>query len=246
MCKLGSLHTDSNWRRNDAFVVDAKWIMEWYRKGKVGPQQVIAEIVLCKCAGAERACREVGFLEDKGVEIRGNHERYKVREELMRAFRAFKMFPLIKKWMSYYTSEFWGVLSRFLFLVLVGPSKLGKTNLALSLFGIHYTYVSNSQGVAEPYLKGYSPRFHKAILFDECSPETVLRCKQVFQANSDGCSLGHSPTGQYVNFHWLYQVPLIITTNTWLSEEELQLEENKWLVNNSVVVHIEEEVWNKE
>ena len=120
---------------------------------------------------------------------------------------------------------------------------MGKTNLALSLFGIHYTYVVNAQGVSEPYLKGFSKRFHRAILLDECSPETVLNCKQLFQANADGCSTGHSATGMYTTYHWLYQVPLIICTNHWLSDADKMQESNRWLVQNSVEVQINAPAW---
>ena len=115
---------------------------------------------------------------------------------------------------------------------------MGKTNLALSLFGIHYTYVCNAQDSREVYLGTFSRRFHKAILLDECGPECVKANKQLFQANSDGAFTGQSKTGCYTKYWWLHQVPLIISTNKWLDEKEEKYPANKWIVENSVVVNI--------
>ena len=243
VCKSGTLRRQSNYQAPDKFLIQGNWIHEWWRKGKIGPEKAIEEIVTWKASNGRKLIEDIEWNENKKVELQGFKERFKVRNHLMAAFKTFRFFTPIQRWRAFYKRSHWGKASRFRFLVLVGPSKLGKTNLALSLFGVHYTYVSNAQGVSEPYLHGYSKRHHKAILLDECTPECVLANKQFFQANADGCTTGHTPSGQYVRYWWLYQVPLIICTNKWLSEAEKQVGENKWLVENSVVVEITEPCW---
>ena len=113
----------------------------------------------------------------------------------------------------------------------------------LSLFGIQVTYVSNAQNTTEPYLKGFSRTQHKAILFDEATPNMVLKNKQLFQANSDGASTGMTPSGQYLTQFWLYQVPILICCNEWLTEEMKAKPEYQWIIDNSEVVHIEKPCW---
>ena len=49
-----------------------------------------------------------------------------------------------------------------------------------------------------------------------------------------------SKTGMYTKYWFLYQVPLIISTNKWLSPEEAEDPDNLWIVQNSVVVNITE------
>ena len=240
VCKSGTLHRDTTYPAPLKFLVEGKWLVDWWRKNKMGPEKCIQQLVYWKVANCEKWVKEVNYREQKHMELQGDAERFGVREHLMKAFKKFQRFPAIERWRTFYKRAQWGRHSRFRFLVLVGRSKLGKTNLALSLFGIHYTYVSNAQGCQEPYILGYSKRFHRAILLDECSPDMVRANKQLFQANSDGAFTGFSKTGCYTKFHWLYQVPLIISTNTWLSEAEKKLPENEWLVENSVVVTITE------
>lgn len=225
--------------------MEGRWITDWWRRGKIGPNKAVLEIVTWKVANGCKFQSEIEWNVTKQTELDGEKERFKVREHLMSAFGTFKRFIPIQRWMSFYKSKHWGTASRFRFLVLVGPSRMGKTNLALSLFGIHYTYVSNCQGVKEPYLIGYSKRTHKAILMDECKPEVVLSNKQLFQANADGCITGQTPSGQYVKYWWLYQVPLIICTNEWLGEKEKADPANAWLLENSVVVEILDKAYNE-
>ena len=71
----------------------------------------------------------------------------------------------------------------------------------------------------------------------------MLKHKQLLQANADGALLGQSKTGCYAAYCWLYQVPLIISTNHWLTEEEEKDPDSAWLKENSVVVTITTPVW---
>ena len=237
------MYRESNFNAPQAFLIKGDWIVDWWRKEKLGMEKAQDELARWKVNNCKRWVQEILWTERKRDEIASLKERFEVREQLKLAFAQFRNFPKINDWMQFYKRQHWGKLSRFRFLVLVGPSKMGKTNLALSLFGVHYTFVSQCTGTITPYLAGYSRRHHKAILLDEAQPELVLAHKQLFQANVDGALVGNSTTGCYANYYWLYQVPLIISTNRWFTEEELEKEDNKWLKENSIVVTITAPVW---
>ena len=243
--KSGTLLMETNWASPANWVMRAEWIMEWYRQFKIGPQRTERELVRFRCGRVRGAVDEIGFLEDRKQGLQNQYDQFLVRNHLMKAFHEFVKFPAIDGWRQFYKSKHWGKLARFLFLVLVGPSRMGKTNLALSLFGIHYTYVCNAQGTTTPYLNGFSKRFHKAILFDEASPECVKQNKQLFQASADGSCIGGSKTNCHLKELFLYQVPIIICANEWLDptmKEEWD-EGDHWIDKNSVVVNITQKVW---
>ena len=68
------------------------------------------------------------------------------------------------------------------FLVLVGPSGLGKTQFAKSLVPKGRSLELNMASAPEPNLKEYDHEQHDLILFDECSAQKVLLQKKLFQA----------------------------------------------------------------
>ncbi len=84
---------------------------------------------------------------------------------------ACKRFPLVDLWLSQYCGLSYGRLPRFKFLVLEGASRLGKTQLAVSLFGHELTYVCNCNEMQEPNLRGYGRAKHRCIVYDETTWE---------------------------------------------------------------------------
>ena len=126
-------------------------------------------------------------------------------------------------------------LVRFKFLLLTGPSSLGKTAFAKNLFGIDETHVVPCQNVLTPQLQGYVRSEHKAILFDEISSSCIEKNKQVFQANNDVALLGQTPSGDYVYHKYLYGTAMICCTNEWLEGIPRGSPAEEWLLTNSIV-----------
>ena len=65
--------------------------------------------------------------------------------------------------------------------------------------------------------------------------------KQVFQAGLDEVMLGQSACNEHAHSVWLYAVPMVVPTNSWLlgaTEEEVV-----WLQKNSIVVDVAEPMW---
>lgn len=242
--KTGKLHAYTNHAAGEAFVLSATWIMEWWRLDKITVRAARREIVKNRHRVAG-ALRELEVWQEQSRTMMVKVEQGAVRSLLANAFKEFKEFEEIKRWLLQYNKEFYGVKSRFKFLVLVGESCLGKTQLALSLFGNQCTYIANCQNVDEPNLLGFDRYEHKAVIFDEATPTMVVQNKVLFQAGSEGVQMCQSKCQQFAMFRWLYQVPLIVSCNAWVEEMEGPEGDIAWLNANSVVIVVEEEVWKK-
>ena len=123
------------------------------------------------------------------------------------------------------------------FLVLSGDSCWGKTRFAVSLWGFRYTYIVQCQGAAQPNMNRYDPRKHKCVVLDEPSDELIDTCKVLMQAGVDGVDAYQSPTQRFTRWYCLYQVPIIICTNRWITDGT-KGERADWIRENHVHVHV--------
>ena len=137
-------------------------------------------------------------------------------------------------------------MTRFKFLVLVGDSKYGKPRFACNLWGVRNTYVAQCLGLTQPDFSGYDPRVHQAIVFDEPSRSMVDEgCKVLLQASVEGPQLYQSPTQRFTRWIWVYQVPMIVCTNKWLSPWEWGANA-RWIHENSVQIDVADYLYKKE
>ena len=67
------------------------------------------------------------------------------------------------------------------FLVLDGPTQLGKTIFASNLAGPQHMLELNCASTMEPNLRDFDNDVHRAVVFDEASCAMVLRHKKLFQ-----------------------------------------------------------------
>jgi hypothetical protein len=170
-------------------------------------------------------------------------EQTQVKMLLQGVCRPWKEFANVLAWKAQYVKDNYGKLHRFKFLVLHGPSRLGKTQFALHLFGPQHTFYCNCQSATEPNLKDFQREIHKAIVLDEVHAGMVVSNKSLFQCHAEGVSLMESRCQQFATSRFLYQVALILCTNNWCPQELKDRENGDWLVKNSVVVSIEEPCW---
>ncbi len=83
-------------------------------------------------------------------------------------------------------------------MLFLGPTKKGKTSLAVNTFGHQHTYVVQCQNVVEPNLDGAKEvKDLKCIVFDECGWEVVIKNKALFQAGCHMITLCQSRTQVY-------------------------------------------------
>ena len=154
--------------------------------------------------------------------------------------KPFKSYPVIDEWRLQYDNNW----RRYKFLCLWGPSRTGKTSLALSLWGEPSTFYVDCTGGKEPDLRDYDCVKHKAVIFDEIPLKVVLHHKRLMQAPHVPVPLGTSSTHMYTYRVWLAKTAIILTTNKFESEMgKLDEEDREWMISNCVQCNITESVW---
>ena len=236
--KIGSVFVRTNYERFTRFPVEGGAIYALWRLYKMTDASAIREITLSRCRGAAGYIRDI----NANTNWRRNHQE-KVEQAWLQMrvpLKASKMYPAIFAWMQLFNNDSL-VRTRFPFLVLNGPSHMGKTRYASQLFGIAKTLVLSCQGVLAPNLKPFRRHEHSCIVFDEGSHDMVFRNKQVFQAGVDVVMLGQSNCNEHAYACWLYGIPLVVSTNDWLVGASV--DQAAWLNANSVVIQVTEPMW---
>ena len=127
------------------------------------------------------------------------------------------------------------------FLVLDGPSRLGKALFTYSLCkDVSQTLETNCSRCREPNLKGFDPATYRCILFDEAKAAMVVEHKGLFQGRNTWVDMATSGTNCYSYKVWTHGTMLVVTSNKWQTElEALPKADADWLVQNSVYVHVQ-------
>ena len=108
--------------------------------------------------------------------------------------------PGVDAWSEPYSR---GVWPRKKFLVLDGPSGMGKTECVRSLFGTEATLERNAACNDHAHLRDFDPFVHKTNLWDAASLRMVLAQRKLFQCPACWADLGGSPTERDVYRAWL-------------------------------------------
>ena len=154
--------------------------------------------------------------------------------------RPWRIHPLVLGWRAQYSV----VLDRYQFLVLDGPSRMGKTGYARSLVGPDEFLEVSLAGGAAIDLRGYRQWKHALILFDEADPAQIVAQKKLFQAGPMPVQLQTSTTNCHAYTAYVGGKMLVVCSNVWMSGlVKMPREDQEWLVRNSVYVHVTEPMW---
>ena len=155
---------------------------------------------------------------EKYLEKRKVDEMYedvrRVRQKLKEAGELiqFEHVPILKAWVK----EFTLFLARYTLLILLGPSRSGKTEAALDLFPAGKALemrVGDSLFFPDA-MRRFEKSTHKAVILDDVRDLDLVRKQQdVLQSSNIVCEFGKSPTGQNAYFRHVHNVAFVVTIN---------------------------------
>ena len=237
--KIGSLWTFATvlpWK--DYSVID-RWVTGLFAKGKLSAS-VTENLFLQVVTNAQNNVRNLKFV----LEQRSFHDtqfaQAAARKRVKSTFSPWRHLPEVHKWQDHFSKD----ESRYMFLVLDGPSRMGKTRYAEGLVADGRAVVVDCAGAVTPDLSGFNRQKHDLVLFDELSVEAVIKNKKLFQSSLDSVCLGTSQTNVNILRLWMWRIRLVVASNCWKAEAaKVQNADGAWLKTNSVYVHVAEPLW---
>ena len=113
-------------------------------------------------------------------------ERERIISRVVANSKPFREVPEVREWQKQFDfCEEKKLPDRFKFLVLDGPSKVGKTRYVQGALCAHpmQALILDCGDAVVPALHGnYVWGEHKLIMFDEAHAKMIIRCKKVFQS----------------------------------------------------------------
>ena len=236
--KLGQLYCMGTRRPFKDFLVNAAWVLNLLQAGKLSLTQARSYILQC-CSGAARHLQLLDVLQVEADKLQIRDAVRAAKQALGLNLRQFVEIAQVQKWLQTFST----MQSRYQFLVLEGPSGVGKTQYALHVLGTR-TLELNCAACLEPPLKEYKYGFHGGILFDEGSVAMVLRQRKLFQCAAAEVQLGCSATNAFTYSVFVHRTPLIVCSNTWSQQLACQSPEDAaWIAANTVHVMVREKLW---
>ena len=238
--KTGTLAQGGNWYPFKNYLVNSDWVMNLWQQGKVTGQTARAVILQCR--------KNVPRLLENHLVVEREMQKTELSEVVRRTqlalaneMRPCRSIPEVTAW----EATFQEMRFRYNFLVLDGPSKMGKTLFCRSRsLGRGVLLEIDCAGADTPDLTGYRFGKHTMILCDEGSAQMVLRYKKLFQASASFVTLGSSKTNCHAYDVWAHAVKFVVTSNRWKAElDALPAADSRWLEANSVYVYVDSPLW---
>ena len=238
--KRGTLESKTNYHAWSDYFPKAKWVTEWWNQHKLAHEQYRRESVRLRGGHAARKA-EVDSVVAEESRLSLKRRREEAVALLAQRRRAFKPRPeRVRRWLASFEQLDW----RYAMLVLVGPSKVGKSEWAKDMRGPEKTLLVDCQNAQHPDLADFDAARHAAVVFDEISgPDFVIRNKKLLQGHVDGARLAQSPTQRFAYEILLWRVPMILTCNEWEpSAAGLKPSDLEWLEQSCAAERVPEPV----
>ena len=223
--------------------MEPKCILTLWRSKKLSHKQAIEQLHVCRGHNIINLVRDIRYHEEQEKLAAWSVQRREVCRLLQLTMRPFIQHPVVLSWKQQFEQRNYGVLKRFITLVLRGPTQLGKTSYAESIFGEDATLTVQCQGLGKdlPSLREFCRDTHKCIVFDEVDVEQILGNKALFQAGKNVLELSQSKCGGFRYSVWPYQTAMICCSNNFPVSKEEGLKEAahiNWIKHNTTVVEL--------
>lgn len=227
--KIGHVTQLTNYEWGHCYIVRVGWIEALWKRKKIHTRDVIPCTDYYMCSN--KRIRE-------NVTLALQYERTQQRKAFLEQ-RTAALAPLRQSFNQYeeletFKSQFTDVLPRYKFLVIQGPSLMGKTSL------VTHHYPDAFQHKAACDWTNYDPNIHTAIVFDDI-PEwwsLIFNNKPLFQSNCESFKVHTSATNCYAKEIDAVAKPIIICTND-TSLTNLSFSQVNYLNENMIVLHID-------
>ena len=174
-------------------------------------------------------------------EVAATIERVQMLKKIPAKEKPWRVIPEIVEWSRTFDGPH--PLGRCKFLVLDGPSQMGKRSFVQSTLVSRpeEALVLDCADAVIPQFKGtFDNTVHKLVLFDEAHAEMIVRCKKLFQSSVNPMIYGSSCTNAFVHSVWIYGVKLVVVSKVWQAElKALPKEQADWIEANSIYVRVD-------
>lgn len=239
--KIGSVFTHATRQAFSGYLVQPTWLMNLLQSGKI-KFDTAREGVVRSCQNVTRYLKDLEVLEEHYRKIEIQREIVRVQLALQARRKPFIEIEQVQRWKRQYEfDEF-----RYCFLVLEGPSRVGKTQFVRSIVGDEAILELNCAGGTPIDLRGFQRHRHKLVLYDEIDPEQVLTQRKVFQAGPAPVQLGQSQTGMYAYEVFVHKIMFVLCSNSWsVSLARLSEADQDWIKANQIFVQVDQPLWKK-
>jgi hypothetical protein len=222
------------------YPVQVNWVLTLVQAGKVSITDARKLVTRC-VSGASRALAELALVEQAAEKEATDRARLKALECLARSRQTWRVVPPVNLWRAQYET----VRDRYKFLVLEGPSGVGKTVFARTLVEEgKEVFELNCAGSCNFDLRQFRYQKHGLILFDEIHAGQVQGARKLFQAGVAPVQLGMSQTCMYAYEVFLHAIRLVCCSNAWTSSlAALPTDQQDWLHVNSIHVYVDRQLW---
>ena len=237
--KLGQVWRACSMEPHCKYPVKEVWVTHLYSAGKISAY-VATEEYMRIVGNAQRNVLMVDIVERRRRRELVRTQRLRRLQYISAHARPFVTIPCIVSWIQ----SFSVIKDRYPFLVLDGPSCVGKTRFASALVPHEKSYYCDCSNDNPPDLRDFTVVDHDLIILDELSGQAAIKYKKLLQASSDWCKLGCSPTQQHTYDVFVGGVRIVVATNTWTEDlKRMPTVDAAWLIKNSVYVRVDHPLW---
>lgn len=241
--KVGSVFTAASKAPFKDYLVAGQWVMNLVQSEKLS-LVTARKYILSTCHNVHRFLQDLDRVHDEQMKTLILKAKQEATIVLRKAQRPFIQLRPVLEWQRQFDQLLW----RYRYLVLEGPTRMGKTAFAMNLCpsGLDVLEINCASG-DEPDLRGYRYGLHGLLLFDEISPAQVARQRKLFQGSNAEVQLGCSSTNIYSYCVYVHAVRMVLCSNNWSDMiKKLPAGDAEWVINNSIHVMVDRPLFKEE